>query len=134
MPKLVFVTSDGTGDVKSLNTITTDTLDLQTKNSGGIELTVRNLKVLSHMHGSGDVVLHGNTEEHDISIGGTSYIYAENFQTSYTFIHAFTLGKSTIRASSLLICRIDDKGDIFCYGNPLTVQKTQNGTGQLYLR
>ncbi|MCW3102934.1 MAG: hypothetical protein JWO09_1374 [Bacteroidetes bacterium] len=134
MPKISFITSDGTGDIKSLNTITTDTLDVQTKNSGGIELTVNNLRVLSHMHGSGDVVLRGNTSEHDISIGGTAYIYAQELQTTYTYIHTFTLGISYIRASSLLICRLDEKGDVFCFGAPATVQKEQNGTGKLYLR
>ncbi|MCW3070680.1 MAG: hypothetical protein JWO44_570 [Bacteroidetes bacterium] len=134
MPKITFITSDGTGDIKSLNTITTDTLDVQTKNSGNVELTVNNLRVLTHMHGSGDVTLHGITSEHDISIGGTAYIYAQELQTTYTYIHTFTLGISYIRASSLLICRLDEKGDIFCYGAPPSVQKEQNGTGQLYLR
>jgi hypothetical protein len=134
MPKITFITSDGTGNVTSQNTITTDTLDIQTKNSGSIELTVKNLRVLTHMHGSGDVTLHGITSEHDISIGGTAYIYAQELQTTYTYIHTFTLGASYIRAGNLLICRLDEKGDIFCFGSPVTVQKEQNGKGQLYLR
>jgi hypothetical protein len=134
MPRIKYITSDGTGDVISTNTITTDTLDIMTKNSGNIELTVNNLLVLSHMHGSGDLKIHGSTSEHDVSIGGTAYIYADDLETTYTYIHTFTLGISYVRASSLLICRIDEKGDVFCYGNPATVQKTQNGKGQLYLR
>jgi hypothetical protein len=134
MPKLKYLTSDGTGNVTSTNTITTDSLDIQTKNSGGIELTITNLLVRTHMHGSGDVTIHGSTSEHDISIGGTAYIFAGDFETAYTYIHSYTLGISYIRAYSLLICRIDEKGDIFCYGNPANVEKTQNGTGQLYLR
>jgi hypothetical protein len=134
LPELRFVTSDGTGDIKSLNTLKTDIIDLQIKNSGNIELTVDNHIVLSHMHGSGDVTLHGNTEEHDISIGGTAYIYAADLQTSYTFIDKFTLGMSYIRVRDLLICKMKDKGDIYCYGNPATVQKTAEGSGQLYLK
>lgn len=134
MPRLVYVTSDGTGDIKSLNTITTDTLDIQTKNSGNIEISVNNARVRSHMHGSGDVTLHGRTDEHDISIGGTAYIYAGDLETGYTYINTFTLGISYIRASNMLICRIEDKGDVFCYGNPTVVQKEQIGSGQLYLR
>jgi hypothetical protein len=134
MPRITFITSDGTGDIISLNTITTDTMDIQTKNSGNVELTVNNLRVLTHVHGSGDVTLHGNTSEHDISIGGTAYIYASELKTVYTYIHTFTLGTSYIQASNLLLCRIDTKGDIICYGHPVTVGKTQNGTGQLYLR
>ncbi|MDF2438891.1 MAG: hypothetical protein K0Q95_3267 [Bacteroidota bacterium] len=134
MPELRYVTSDGTGDIKSLNTLTTSTIDLQIKNSGNIELTVDNKVVLSHMHGSGDVTLHGNTEEHDISIGGTAYIYAADLQTSYTFIDKFTLGMSYIRVRDLLICKMKDKGDVICYGNPTTVHKTIEGSGQLYFK
>lgn len=134
MPKIHYITSDGTGDIKSIGTITTDTVDIQTKNSGDIELDVNNLCVRTHMHGSGDVTLRGQTSEHDISIGGTCYIYAADLETVYTYINTFTLGTSYIRAGNLLICRIEQKGDIFCYGNPVTVQKEQIGTGQLYLR
>ncbi|MCE3280157.1 MAG: hypothetical protein K0S44_2348 [Bacteroidetes bacterium] len=133
MPRVNYVTSDGTGNIKSLNTITTDTVDIETKNSGNIELTVDNSLVLTHMHGSGDVTVHGTTHDHYISIGGTAYIYAGDLQTSYTFIDAFTLGLSYIRVSDLLICKLGEKGDVFCYGNPLTVHKEQNGSGQLYL-
>jgi hypothetical protein len=134
MPKLIYLTSDGTGDVKSLNTITTDTMDVETKNSGNIELSVNCLLVDSHMHGSGDFTVHGRTNEHHISVGGTAYMFASDLQTNYTYIHSYTLGLSYVRASGLLICRIDEKGDIFCYGQPNEVQKIQNGPGQLYIQ
>jgi hypothetical protein len=134
MPKIRFITSDGTGDITSENTILTDTVDVQTKNSGNIELTVNNKQVLTHIHGSGDVTLHGFTKEHDCSIGGTAYIYASDMLTNYTYIHAFTIGQCYVKAWSLIICQIDDSGDVFCYGNPITVQKTLKGPGQLYIR
>ncbi|HEX8516953.1 MAG TPA: head GIN domain-containing protein [Bacteroidia bacterium] len=132
IPKLTYLTSDGTGDVKSLNTITSDTLDVQTKNSGNIFLTVNNMNLLSHMHGSGDVTFNGIATDHYASVGGTAYLYAGGLQTNYTYIHSYTLGLSYIRANNLLICRLDDIGDIFCYGRPATVEQTKNGSGQLY--
>ena len=64
MPVLNFLTSDGTGKIRSLNTITTPDLDIQIKNSGDIELVINNSKITSHMHGSGDLTLHGHTSEH----------------------------------------------------------------------
>jgi len=134
LPKIRFITSDGTGNVKSLNTITTDVVDVQIKNSGNIELTFNNQRVLSHMHGSGDVTLHGSTYEHDCSIGGTAYIYAGDMETSYTYIEAFTLGSSYIRVKDFLICKMAEKGDTYCYGNPAVVQQTKLGSGQLYLK
>lgn len=134
MPKLVYITSDGTGDIKSLNALTSDTIDVQTMNSGNVELTVSNIRTRTHMHGSGDITLSGATGEHDISIGGTAYIYAGALTTNYTYIHTFTLGTSYVNARDLLICRIDGKGDIYCTGNPARVEKYQNASGTLYLQ
>lgn len=133
-PKVKYITSDGTGDIKSLNALTTDEIHIQIKNSGNVELTVSNQKVFSHMHGSGDVTLHGVTSEHACSIGGTAYIYAGDMETSYTYINTFTLGTSYVRARDLLICKMEEKGDTYCYGNPAVVQKEQLSSGQLYLK
>jgi hypothetical protein len=134
MPEIRYITSDGTGDIKSLNTITSDIVDLQIKNSGNMFMTVNNSRVLSHMHGSGDITLSGSTHEHDCSIGGTAYLYAADLETSYTYINTFTLGTCYIRAKDLLICKMEEKGDTYCYGNPRVVQKEQTSTGQLYLK
>lgn len=133
-PKLQYVTSDGTGDIKSLNAITTNDLHVQIKNSGNVELSVNNQRVFTHMHGSGDVTLRGSTMEHACSIGGTAYIYAADLETSYTYINTFTLGTCYVRARDLLICKMEEKGDTFCYGNPAVIQKEQLSTGQLYLK
>ncbi len=134
MPVIKYLTSDGTGKIKSLNTITSDVFDLQTKNSGDIELIVNNLKIVSHMHGSGDIILSGNTGEHACDIGGTAFLKCEALTTNYTWVHSFTTGICTVRASDLLICSIDQIGDIYCFGNPITVQEIKRGAGKLYLK
>lgn len=134
MPQVRYITSDGTGNIRGQNTFTTPVIDVQTKNSGNIELSVNNSRVRTHMHGSGDVTLHGATHEHDCSIGGTAYIYAMDMQTGYTYIDAFTLGNSYVNANDLLICRISDQGDVYCYGKPASVKKERRGAGELYLK
>lgn len=134
MPKLIYITSDGTGDIVSTNTLNADLMDLQIKNSGNINVTVNTNVLRSHMHGSGDITLHGYSAEHDVSIGGTAYLYASDLQTGYTFIDEFTLGLSYIRVSDLLICKMRDKGDVYCYGNPVKVEKSISGSGQLYFK
>ena len=133
MPVIKYITSDGTADIKSLNTITTDVFDVQTKNSGNIELTVNNAKVISHMHGSGDLTLRGRTGEHACDIGGTAFLNCKDLQTDITWVHTFTTGLCYVSTFNL-ICFIDNIGDVYCYGNPLTVQKVKNGAGQLYLK
>jgi len=134
MPIIKYITSDGTGNIESLNTITTDVFDVQTKNAGNIKLTVNNTKIISHMHGSGDLILLGTTKEHLCDIGGTAFLKCKDLQTNYTWIHSFTTGLCHITASDLLICNIDKIGDVYCYGSPVTVQKNERGAGQLYLK
>ncbi len=134
-PDLRYIHSNGSGNIRSLNTITVDSFDIRIEGAGNIDLTVNNNKVISHIYGIGDLILHGNTNEHACSIGGASYLYASELTTNYTWIHTYTLGLSYVKASGILIYRIDDKGDVYCSGNPVTIQKTSNnGSGQLILQ
>lgn len=134
-PGIKYIHSNGSGEIKSLNTITLDTFDVQIESSGNIELTVNSLQVISHIYGLGDLTLRGTTYEHACSIGGTSFLYASELNTNYTWIQTYTLGQCYVKTSGLLIYRIDDKGDVFCSGNPATVQLTSHeGEGQLFLQ
>ncbi len=133
MPIIKYITSNGTGKITSLNTITTDSLDAETQNSGNIELTINNTKITTHIFGAGDMILHGNTNEHACDIGGTAFLKCQDLQTKYTWLHSFTTGLCYVSASNLLQCKIDYLGDVYCSGNPKTIDKIRNGTGQLYL-
>lgn len=134
MPYIKYITSNGTGNITSLNTITTDIIDLQTKNSGNIILNASSKQILSHMHGSGDVTLTGYTDEHLCDIGGTGFLYCDALKTNYTYLHTFTLGLCYVYATDLLICNIDRKGDVYCYGNPKTVKYSSKSSGKLYIQ
>lgn len=134
MPVIKYITSEGTGNIKGLNTFTSNTFDVQTKNAGNIELTVNNSMVISHMHGAGDLTLHGYTNEHASDIGGTGFLRCRDLQTKHTAVHTFTTGLCYVNASNSLVCIIDKIGDVYCFGNPTTVNKTRRGSGQLYLQ
>lgn len=134
-PGLTYIHSNGSGDIKSLNTITLDSFDVRIEGAGNIELTINNSKIISHIYGIGDLTLHGTTSQHSCSIGGASFLKASDLNTDYTWIQSYTLGECYVRTSGLIIYRIDDKGDIYCSGNPNTVQKTSNsGSGQFHLQ
>lgn len=132
MPVISYITSNGTGNIKSLNTITSN-FTVRTKNSGNVELTINNTSTTSWMHGAGDVTLHGTTHSHYIDIGGTAFLNCKDLQTDYTLIHTFTTGECNV-STSYLSCQIDYIGDVYCYGTHATVEKTINGTGRLYLQ
>lgn len=134
MPVIGYILSNGTGNITSVNTITTPTIDLETKSSGDIEFTVNNTKVTSHMFGYGDIHLHGNTVEHACSIGGDGFLYASDLQSTETWLRTYTNGLCYVRAQNKLTVIIDKDGDVYCYGNPPIINKTQNGSGNLIMQ
>ena len=134
-PGLTYIHSNGSGNIKSLNTITVDSFDVRTEGAGNIELIVNNTKVVSHIYGIGDLTLNGFSDQHYASIGGSSFLYSAGLNTNFIFIQSYTTGTCYIKTAGLLMYRIDDKGDVYCSGNPTSVQQVANeGTGKLYLQ
>lgn len=131
MPSVKYITSDATGNIKSLNTITTPQLDYRLMNLGDIELTVNNQDVVGHMHGAGDVFLHGNTYHHACNIVGNGFIHAEDLETNYTWILSNTSGNTYVRVHDLLQVSIAATGDIIYTGQPNTIDKVLTGKGRL---
>lgn len=131
MPVVKYITSDGVGTIKSTNTITTPSFDYRLMNLGDIELTVSNQEVIGHMHGAGDIYLHGTTNHHACNIVGNGFIRASDLRTSYTWISSTTSGNVYVRASDLLQVLIHGNGDVIYYGQPSTVEYEITGTGKL---
>lgn len=133
-PSIRWISNEGTANIKGLNTLPFDTLDIQTTNSGDIDLVVNNYRLYSHIFGSGDIRLSGNVTEHLCNIGGTSYMYAKDLKTSYTYIDTHTIGPSEVSATDNLVCKIERKGNVYCYGTPTMYQQIIVGTGQLIFK
>jgi len=134
MPIIEYIINNGTAPIKSANIITCDSIDIQTMSSGDIDLFLNVNKVMSHIFGSGDVFLTGHANEHSCDIGGTAYLYCKNLSTDYTYIHTYTIGPSEINSSGTMIAKIDGKGDVICYGNPINTEVLKNGSGNLYYK
>lgn len=134
LPKLTLLEAAGTGNVKSTNTIYTEGLYISAVNSGNVEMTIQANQLTTSMHGNVDLTLHGYTHNHDCNVQGTAYLLADDLQTHYTYIHSTSLGQCYVNVTDLLICSLDLKGDVFCYGNPKTVDYKYSNTGRLYLR
>ncbi|MEO6904566.1 MAG: DUF2807 domain-containing protein [Bacteroidia bacterium] len=134
MPYIKYITSNSTGDITSLNTITTDTFNLHTRNSGNITINTHSKKILTEMHGSGDLTITGHTNEHSCYIAGTGFLYCDALQTDYTYIHTFTLGLCYLNVTNFLICKMEQIGDVYCYGKPKTVWYTSTSSGKLYIQ
>jgi hypothetical protein len=134
MPIIIDIDCRGTGNVKSLNTIETPAIHLNTISSGNTELTLNTPQLTTSMHGSADLTLYGTALGHECYSGGSGFLIAAGLHTNYTYLHSTTLGLCYIYVANQLICRLDQKGDIFCYGNPKNVNVTTYGSGRLYIQ
>lgn len=134
MPVLTEIESNATGDIKSTNTIQTSSCYIRTKNSGNVEISINTPKLLTAMHGSADVILHGTVNNHECDIGGTGYLKAADLRSGYTYVHTYTIGLCYIYVRDIVICHIDQIGDVFCYGHPKLVYTHYKNTGKLYLQ
>ena len=131
MPRATYLLNAGSGNITSTDTLTTDSMQVQTTSSGDITLLVHCNQILGHMFGPGDVTLSGFCQDFLCTAnGGTGFLYCNNLKTSYTFISTTTTGDCYVNASNLLIVDINLRGNVYYVGSP-TIDSNIKGSGQL---
>jgi hypothetical protein len=131
MPRVTQLTNDGVGTIQSLDTLTTDTIQVKTLNAGGINLIVKNQLILGDLFGPGDLTLSGTSTQLSCNfVGGTGFMYCDNLNTGYTFLSTSTTGDCYVGTTNSLSVVINQIGNVYYRGNP-TILKTINGSGQL---
>ncbi len=131
MPRVTYITNAGVGNVSGLDTINTDTLQVQTLSAGDINLNVNTLQIEGHLFGSGDLTLNGKTNQFLCTyFSGTGFVYCNNLNCLYTFISTTSTGDCHVNASTQLDASIYQKGNIYYSGSPL-IHATIKGSGAL---
>ena len=134
MPTLKYISSNTSDTIKSLNLLTGDKLNIEIKTAGDVELTVNYTSIISNVKGGGNLILHGNTYNHESATQSPSFLYCQDLVSNTTSLQSFTSGLCYINVTNKLNCDIENIGDVFCYGSPATVDKTGNGKGMLYFK
>jgi hypothetical protein len=132
MPTLQYITHYGTGKITSTDTIYCDVLDILTRSSGNVELTVNANKVFHHLHETADVTIRGKSIMQGVYHVGEGYLYASDLQTNITWSTSIASGNEYLNAKDFLAVTIDWVGDIYYVGNPSTLEVKGTGTGKLY--
>jgi hypothetical protein len=131
MPRVTYLENEGSGSITSADTITGDTVQVQTISSGDINLMVHANVILGHMFGPGDITLNGVSNDLLCTAnGGTGFLYANNLKTSYTFISTTTTGDCYVNASNLLIADIYLRGNVYYQGSPV-IESSIKGSGKI---
>ncbi|MEM7655342.1 MAG: head GIN domain-containing protein [Bacteroidota bacterium] len=139
---------NGSGDVYSETTFTTDALDLAVQGSGGIELVAQvgqayldlggssNVvlkitadEIQTELRGSGDLHLHGSTTLHQSEIRGSGNMRAFNLVSATTNLNLQGSGSAEVQVTESLTVKILGSGDVFYKGQPsLSIEVDGSGT------
>ena len=130
LPTLVHISHFGSGQIKSNGTITSDTLTILTRESGDVELTINTYMVLTQVHSTSDVTLHGKSSLHGNFHIGAGFLHCENLQTDCGWYYSKASGNEYLNVKNCMGVTIDWVGNIYYSGNP-TIEVNGTGEGKL---
>lgn len=132
MPEIIFLTTNGIGNIKSNGTINVDTIDLSSSSAGDIDLNINAQLIRTHLFGPCDLTLSGTSNQFESNFfAGTGFMYCNNLISGYTFLSTNTTGDCYINATSLLFIKLYGYGNVYYSGNPGTVNSSIYGTGSI---
>ena len=131
MPTLRFIWHYGSGNITCSDTIHCDTINVQTRETGNIDLTLDAHIVYGQFHGSSDVTLHGKAPLMGLYHVGEGYFYAEDLQTDEIWTHSNASGDEKLNAKKVITAKLFWAGSIYYTGNPPQVNSEIKGSGKL---
>ena len=113
-----------------LDSVTVDELSIASTGSGDLrvdQLTADTLQ--TEMNASGSVELAGETNTHDVEIGGSGSLLAGDLKSREAVVVINASGSATVHATDKLDVSINGSGDVSYYGEPaLTQSITASGS------
>lgn len=132
-PSVEKVLSYGSGDFRSIDTITSPRFTFESWNgSGSIKLLLRSDEstLINHI-GRTDITASGTSRVSFVTINDTGVLDASGLVTDHCYIRSNSTGRCTVNARYEIGAEINSIGDIYYYGRPSTINRTITGQGQL---
>ncbi len=138
-PFIVYITApaidrihvDGSGDVSSKGTFTTDAMDLAVAGSGNITIDFNSGKAKVDIAGSGDMVLSGTCDKLTVGVAGSGDVDARALTTSDASVDIAGSGDVALHASKSLEASIAGSGDVSYKGAPARISRNVIGSGEV---
>lgn len=131
MPTLRYIWHYGSGDVHGSDTLYCDTLDIETRESGNVNLTYKANVTYNHLHGSADVTLKGISPLVGTFHIGEGYLYAQDLITDQTWFYTKASGNQYINVRYGVTGKIEWAGNIYLRGKPIYLSVIRIGRGEL---
>lgn len=121
----------GAASIFSEEDFTTDSLNLEIKGAGKIELGVAAQAISTHIMGAGSISLWGSAEYHSIEFEGAGDVDAYDLEVKKYDINIIGAGNCRIFVTEELNVEISGAGSVYYRGNPTIINSTISGIGKL---
>ncbi|MDQ2752851.1 MAG: DUF2807 domain-containing protein [Bacteroidota bacterium] len=130
-PQFTNISSDGSGNVTSVNTLSnSDKMTFELSGSGNVEAKIDAPSVESHTSGSGDISFSGKTGDASLSVSGSGNIHCLGLTTENASITINGSGNADVYASKQLDIHVNGSGDVR-YKGGASVNSHINGSGSV---
>ena len=125
------VVLSGSGDIQSTYPIKAKRFSTAISGSGDIDLYVISKTIIVTVEGSGDLKLNGKTNHFEVSVAGSGDVSAFEFIANNADISVAGSGDVRLYVSESLDASVSGSGDISYKGNPMNVEKSIVGSGDI---
>lgn len=132
MPELRRAIILSSGSLKNEGIFTADHIEMQIMGSGDMDLNFECETMKASIMGSGDIELAGKGSFLEISLPGSGEVDAEEFFTENANVRIAGSGDAKVNATGHLDASISGSGSISYAGNPESVNKQINGSGDIH--
>jgi hypothetical protein len=121
----------GSGSITCRETINKDTIIFHQYSNGDINLTMNSKFIWLDMDKLGDFTITGKTNSLFAITIGLGKLNTQGLECKDFYQKSIGKSNSDVRSDSILRVEINNSGNIYYTGNPLTVLKIGSGTGSL---
>jgi len=121
----------GSGAIRSTGTLVADTLDTGITGTGSIDLDVQTSTLTSTITGTGTEAIRGHALNHQIQIPGAGRVEALGLETRNTSINIIGSGSAEVQVNTSLSIKIIGSGSVVYSGNPVDIQQSITGSGNI---
>ncbi|MEI6576097.1 MAG: head GIN domain-containing protein [Bacteroidota bacterium] len=130
LPVFTKLVVEGSGEIHSKNSLTSDQLGLAVNGSGFISVKADAALLFCGIKGSGEVKISGTGKTQHVKVEGSGSFKGEDFHVFHSDASISGSGDATVAADSSLQANVNGSGSIRYVGNPKIDQRV-NGSGSI---
>ncbi len=121
----------GSGKVEGTEVVKNESLSLNLRGSGEMELAVDASSIDAQLNGSGGMKLSGSATDFKVKTTGSGNFEGKNLSTENTEVYVAGSGNAKVNAKSKLKARIQGSGNVVYSGNPASNDSKVMGSGTI---